>query len=346
MKEQGAIANVKSRFDKTETTAFWEEEWLGEEPSKQKTILRPVYPKTIVNPVKSFDLPFVWSLNPYQGCEHGCSYCYARPTHEYWSLNSGVDFERHLLYKPNAPELLEKHFQKKNLVVSPISISGNTDAYQPIEKDLKITRNLLGVFLKYKHPVTIITKNALILRDLDILTALNKARLIGVAISIITLNEDLRRRLEPRTSTAANRLKAIRILNENEIPVFGMMAPLIPSLNSHEIFDMAKALHENGAQGMGYSVVRLNDAVEPIFIHWVNQHYPDRAEKILNQIRSLHEGNLGNRKFKERMRGSGHLAESIKQTAQLARAKFFPDFKYPELNTKDFCPPGQLKLFP
>ncbi|HLO44614.1 MAG TPA: PA0069 family radical SAM protein [Leadbetterella sp.] len=346
MKGQGAVNNVKNRFDKTETVPFWENDYDYEE-IKTKTEFIKVHAKTIVNQVKSTDLPFVQSLNPYQGCEHGCSYCYARPTHEYWSLNAGVDFERKILYKPDAPTLLEKHFQKRNYVPHPISFSGNTDCYQPAERKFMLTRQLLEVCLKYKHPLTIITKNALVLRDLDILKKLREDNLVAVALSITTLDEETRRVLEPRTSSAANKLRAMKVLSENNIPVFGMIAPIIPAINSHEIFALAEQFYLNGAFGFSSTMVRLNDTVEPIFMQWARTHFPDRADKILNQIRSLHGGNLGSKIPKERMKGSGILADSLQQSIKIAKDKFFPNFEFPKLNDTDFLPlhSGQLSLF-
>jgi DNA repair photolyase len=346
MKGQGAVNNVKNRFDKTETVPFWENDY-DYEAIKTKTEFIKVHAKTIVNQVKSIDLPFVQSLNPYQGCEHGCSYCYARPTHEYWSLNAGVDFERKILYKPDAPALLERHFQKRNYVPNPISFSGNTDCYQPAERKFMLTRQLLEVCLKYKHPLTIITKNALLLRDLDILKKLREDNLVAVALSITTLDEETRRVLEPRTSSAANKLKAMKVLSENNIPVFGMIAPIIPAINSHEIFALAEQFYLNGAFGFSSTMVRLNDTVEPIFMQWARTHFPDRADKILNQIRSLHGGNLSSKIPKERMKGSGILADSFHQSIKIAKDKFFPNFEFPKLNDTDFLPlqSGQLSLF-
>ena len=346
MKGQGAVNNVKNRFDRTETVPFWENDYDYEE-IKTKTEFIKVHAKTIVNQVKSIDLPFVQSLNPYQGCEHGCSYCYARPTHEYWSLNAGVDFERKILYKPDAPALLERHFQKRNYVPNPISFSGNTDCYQPAERKFMLTRQLLEVCLKYKHPLTIITKNALLLRDLDILKKLRKDNLVAVALSITTLDEETRRVLEPRTSSAANKLRAMKVLSENDIPVFGMIAPIIPAINSHEIFALAEQFHLNGAFGFASTMIRLNDTVEPIFMQWARTHFPDRADKILNQIRSLHGGNLGSKIPKERMKGSGILAGSFQQSIKIAKDKFFPNFVFPELNKSLFgiSKSQQLTLF-
>jgi DNA repair photolyase len=195
--------------------------------------------------------------------------------------------------------------------------------------------------------LTIITKNALLLRDLDILTELQKHNLVAVALSITTLNEETRRVLEPRTSSAANKLKAMKVLSDNKIPVFGMIAPIIPAINSHEIFALAEQFHKNGAFGFSSTMVRLNDTVEPIFVQWAKTHFPDRADKILNQIRSLHSGNLGSKVLKERMKGSGILAESLRQSIQIAKDKFFPNFEFPKLNQADFVPhqSAQLSLF-
>lgn len=346
MKGQGAVSNVKNRFEKTEIIPFWENDYDFDE-IKTKTEFKQVEAKTIVNKVKSIDLPFIQSLNPYQGCEHGCPYCYARPTHEFWSLNAGIDFERKILYKPAAPELLKKHFQKRNYLPSTISLSGNTDCYQPAERKFKLTRSILEICLAYKHPVSIITKNALLLRDLDLLIELRKDNLIAVALSITTLNEETRRILEPRTSSVNNKLKAMKILSENNIPVFGMIAPIIPAINSHEIFALAEQFYLNGAFGFSHSMVRLNDSVEPIFTQWAKAHFPDRADKILNQIRDLHLGNLGSKIPKDRMRGSGNLAFSLNQIAKIAKQKFFPNFIYPSLNTLSFIGKQnpQLRLF-
>jgi DNA repair photolyase len=346
MKGQGAVSNVKNKFEKHQMVPFWENDYDFEE-TKIKTEFTKVEAKSIVNQVKSIDLPFVQSLNPYQGCEHGCSYCYARPTHEYWSLNAGVDFERKILYKPDAAKLLEKHFNKRNYEPNTISLSGNTDCYQPAERKFKLTRQLLEVCLKYKHPVSIITKNALLLRDLDLLKELRKDNLIAVALSITTFDDGLRRILEPRTSSVANKLKAMQVLCENDIPVFGMMAPIIPAINNHEVFTMAEQFQKLGALGFSYTIVRLNDAVEPIFMEWAKKHFPDRADKILNQIKEIHNGKLGNKTPKERMRGTGKIADSINQTVKLAQAKYFPDFVFPKLNHEAFVPKqmGQLKLF-
>ncbi len=221
----------------------WKE---GELAEKNKTEYLPIFPKTIVNKVTSPDVGMSYSMNPYQGCEHGCIYCYARNTHEFWGYSAGLDFERKILIKENAPYLLEEMLKTKNWKAETIVLSGNTDCYQPAEKKFEITRACLEVFLKYKHPVGIITKNTLILRDLDLLRELTKDRLIGVNISVTSLSEKTRRLLEPRTATIAKRLETIKILSENNIPVNAMLAPIIPGINSHELLQLARAVSEKG----------------------------------------------------------------------------------------------------
>lgn len=291
IKGQGAQRNEHNRFDRFS----WEPE--DEEPESLKVTFTEVFPITIVNAVNSPDMRMDYSLNPYQGCEHGCSYCFARPTHEFWGYSAGVDFERKIMVKKNAPELLEKFFRKKGYTPKTISLSGNTDCYQPAERKFEITRKLLQLCLDYRHPVSILTKNALVLRDLDILKPLAEQDLVTVSFSIPTINEEIRRKMEPRTSSVNNKLKAIETLTLNGIPVGVMVAPVIPGLTSEESFPIVKAVADAGAKSFSYSIVRLNDTVEPVFVNWINAHFPDRAQKVLNLIRSMHGGNLGEKDF-------------------------------------------------
>ena len=345
---RAANSNTKNRFSKNHFEPEFEDEesFLDHQELYSKTELIPLHPKTIVNPVKSPDVGMEFSLNPYQGCEHGCAYCYARPTHEYWGYSAGHDFEQKILVKHNAPALLEKLFIDKKWKAKTISLSGNTDCYQPAERKLKITRSLLELFLKYRHPVGIITKNALKLRDLDLLKALAEQNLVSVAISITTLNENLRRTMEPRTASVKNRLETIKQLADNNIPVMAMMAPIIPSLNSHEILPLAKKVAEMGASNLGYTMVRLNGAVEEIFTQWIEEHYPDRAKRVLNQIKGAHGGTTSDSRFGTRMRGEGNAAEMIKSQIVLARKKYGLDRKMNNLDTSLFIPGGgQLSLF-
>jgi DNA repair photolyase len=287
-----------------------------------------------------------YSLNPYQGCEHGCTYCYARPTHEYWGYSAGVDFEQTILVKKNAPDLLRETFEKRSWEVKPIVLSGNTDCYQPAEKEFELTRELLKVFLEYQHPVGIITKNALLLRDLDIIEQLSNKRLIAVNLTITTLDESLRSKLEPRTSTIKKRLEMVTQLSALGVPVHVMMSPAIPALNDHELLPMAKAAKEAGASSFSSHIVRLMGKNEELFERWLEAHFPDRAGKVMQQIRSLHDGRTGSSEFGVRGRGKGVLAENLRSQRKLAIRKYFPDQKSALLDASLFQrPTDQLSLF-
>ncbi len=351
IKGRGAQLNVPNKF--FELSHEMRNDFLeychkeGEESDKNKTRYLEVFPKTIVNKVESVDVGMAYSMNVYQGCEHGCIYCYARNSHEYWGYSAGLDFERRILVKKDAPKLLEALLQKKSWKAHPILMSGNTDCYQPAEKQFEITRKCLEVFLKYKHPVAIITKNALIIRDLDILKALSKNNLIGVNISITSLSEDTRRVLEPRTATITKRLETVKTLSENGIPVNVMFAPIIPSINSHEILPLAKIVSEYGALSIAHTIVRLNGAIGEIFTDWIYKIMPDKAEKVLHQIESCHGGTLNDSRFGTRMRGEGKIVEQINNLVNLARKKYFNNKGMPKLNIQlhEQYKDGQLKLF-
>lgn len=275
IKGRGAQINVPNRF--LRHVYEKREDFLeycrveGEEADKNKSSYIPIFPKTIVNKVTSPDVGMQYSMNPYQGCEHGCVYCYARNAHEFWGYDAGIDFERKILIKKGAPELLEEKLKNKRWKAATIVMSGNTDCYQPAEKKFEITRKCLEVFYKYRHPVGIITKNALVLRDLDILKKLGAYNLIGVNVSITSLSEKTRRLLEPRTATIKKRLETIGVLSENGIPVNAMLAPMIPGINSHELLPLAKAVSEYGALSFGFTVVRLNGAIGQVFTDWIKK---------------------------------------------------------------------------
>lgn len=337
----GARRNEINRFDR------YTYEPDEEDFEISKTAFTEVFPKTIVNEVKSPDLQMEYSMNPYQGCEHGCSYCFARPTHEFWGYSAGIDFERKIMVKKNAPELLEKFFKKRGYSPKTIMLSGNTDCYQPAERRFEITRQLLKVCLEYRHPVSIITKNALLLRDMDLLQPLAEQNLVSVSLSIPTLNEELRRKMEPRTSSAYRKLKAIETLSQARIPVHVMVAPVIPGLTSDESLSILKSVADAGALGAGYALVRLNDTVEPVFVQWLEAHYPDRAQKVLNLIRSMRGGKLGEKRFHERYSGEGNIAEMIHHTFALGKKKFFAGREFPKLSAENFTGSRdqQLKLF-
>ena len=319
----------------------------GEKAIPSETSFMQVFPRTIVNKVSSPDVGMQYSANPYQGCEHGCVYCYARNSHEYWGYDAALDFEQKILFKPNAPQLLAKKLTHRNWEAHPIVLSGNTDCYQPIEKKLQITRRLLKTFLRYKHPVGIITKNSLILRDLDILKELAKDRLVSVYISITTLDEKTRRVLEPRTATITKRFQTVETLNANNIPTSVMMAPIIPAINSHEILPLVKEASNRGAKHVGYTIVRLNGALGQIFSNWLSQTYPDRKDKVLKLIKECHGGSLNDTDYGKRMIGSGAFAEQIKQQFEIAINKYLPDTSNVQLNCNlhQFHKNNQLSLF-
>lgn len=306
-----------------------------------------VYPKTMINKVDSPDIPMGWSVNPYQGCEHGCVYCYARNTHTYWGYSAGLDFEQKILVKKDAAALVEKKIKHPNWKASPIMLSGNTDCYQPVEKKLELTRGILKVLWKYRHPVGIITKNSLVLRDLDILSKMAEHDLVHVAISLTTLDEDLRRKLEPRTASVNSRLTTIEKLSKHGIPVNVMFAPIIPGLNEHEMFKVAEWTSKLGARSMAYTMVRLNGDVGKIFEDWIRKSLPDRADRVLNRIRDCHGGELNDSRFGKRMRGEGKIAEIIRSQYHLAKRKFFADREYPKYNLElhEQMKKPQLSLF-
>ena len=347
LKGRGAQVNSNNRFENNSYCREHTEAIDLPETLERKTEYIKVYPKTIVNKVTSPDTGMMFSLNPYQGCEHGCIYCYARNSHEYWGYNAGIDFESKILIKQNAVSLLDKKLRSKSWQANTIVLSGNTDCYQPIERKEQITRQLLKTFLKYRHPVSIITKNGLVLRDLDILKELNKHGLITVSISITSLHETTRHILEPRTASINKRLKTVEALSKEGIPVNVMIAPIIPGLNSHEIIPIAETASRLGALSIAHTVVRLNGAIADVFNNWVEKALPNKAEKIINQIKECHGGNLNDSEFGRRMRGEGVFAEQISKTMKLAKRKYFYGKKMPSLNCDLHAEfkTGQLSLF-
>ncbi len=362
IKGRGSQLNPTNRFE-TQSKEFYVDDLYTQEEreelltTNQRTKYIEVFPKTIVNKVESPDIGLGWSMNPYQGCEHGCVYCYARNSHQYWGYSSGMEFEQNILVKKNAHELLEETLSSKKWRPEVIMLSGNTDCYQPAERKLGITRKILQVFLKFRHPVGIITKNSLVERDMDVLTELASHQLVAVTLSLTTLDEKLKRILEPRTSTAKGVLRTINRLSKAGIPVNVNVAPVIPGINDEGIFDVVKAVAENGALTASYIVVRLNGHNGLIFEDWVTKNFPDRANKVLNQVKTMHAGKLNDSEFGRRMRGEGKFAELIRVQFALARKKFLSGNQFPQLNvglyeaarnniliskTDD---PNQLKLF-
>lgn len=348
LKGRGAQIHTSNRFLKYQVLAEHieglDEPLIGDE----KTEVYMDYPKTLVNKITSPDVGMMSSANPYQGCEHGCVYCYARTTHNYYGFSAGLDFERKIMVKPNAAQLLRKHFNHPKYAVECISFSGNTDCYQPLERTYKITRSLLQTCLEYKNPVGIITKNSLLLRDLDILTELAQLNLLRVMISVTSLREELRSSMEPRTATSKKRLQVIETLAQNNVPVGVMVAPIIPGLNSDEIPDIIKAAADCGAATAGYTIVRLNGEIANIFRDWLYKNKPDAADKIWNHIEACHGGKVNDSRPGIRMRGEGKIAESIRQLFKLSVKRHLSGRSMPPQNFTLFKRPplnGQTELF-
>jgi DNA repair photolyase len=287
-----------------------------------------------------------YSLNPYQGCEHGCTYCYARNAHEYWGFSAGLDFERKIIVKKDAPELFKKFLQRKAWKGEVISLSGNTDCYQPAERKFRITRQLLEIALAYRQPIGMITKNALILRDIDILQEMARLNLVMAYVSINSLNEQLRSKMEPRTTTAKQRLKIVEDLSKAGVPMGVMVAPLVPGLSDHEIPAVLKRVAEAGAISAGYTIVRLNGAIGAIFEDWLRKNYPDRFDKVWHMIQSCHGGNVNDSRFGQRMSGEGNIAQLIKDSFKLhCRLNHLNEQKIKLDSSLFTVPKAQLILF-
>ena len=317
VKGRGAQYNPANRFDQYIPTTF-----KSVESESEKTRFYKSFAKTIVNKVDSPDIGLTYSVNPYQGCEHGCTYCYARPTHADWGFSPGLEFETKILIKYNAPELLRKKLNGKNWMGKPIMLSGNTDCYQPIEKQVRITRKLLEILYEFKNPVGIVTKSKLVTRDIDLLKPMAELGLARVAVSLNTINDDLRQILEPRAATVQKRLDAIEMLSEAGIPVHVLAAPIIPGLNDHEIFSLIKAVKERGAQSASHIIVRLNHEVGEVFSDWLEKFFPERKNKVLNMVKSVHGGKVSDSRFGVRMRGEGAFADNIYKQFKVACEKF------------------------
>ena len=317
IKGRGAQFNPHNRFLNNLYVKEHDEGIDDWEKDNHKTTFIFGKSKSIVNKVDSPDVGMAYSLNPYQGCEHGCTYCYARNTHEYWGFSAGLDFERKIIVKKDAPELFKHFLEKKGWDASIISLSGNTDCYQPAERQFKLTRQLLEIALAYKQPIGMITKNALVLRDADILQEMAKLNLCTVYVSINSLNEKLRLQMEPRTASAKQRLKVVETLSKAGIPTGVMVSPLVPGLNDHEIPNVLKAIASCGALHAGYTIVRLNGTISSIFEDWLKSNFPDRFEKVWHMIQSCHGGNVNDSRFGQRMRGEGNIAKLIHDTFKL-----------------------------
>ncbi len=308
---RGALSNASGRFERQYAEPF-DDGWMTDEKLealKTETILEK--PKTIITYNTSPDIGFDRTINPYKGCEHGCIYCFARPNHAYRGLSPGLDFETKIFVKPSAPALLRRELSKKTYRPSPIQFAGDTDIYQPLEKELRITRGVLEVLSEFNHPVMLITKSALILRDLDLLAPMAEKGLVSVAISFTTLDRKLARTMEPRCAAPHRRLDVMRELVRNGIPVTAMTAPLIPALNEPELEQLLEAAADAGAKRAGYVLLRLPLEIAGLFTEWLEAHYPDRAKRVMSLLRGMHQGQDYRSEWKVRQRGDGPYAELI-----------------------------------
>jgi DNA repair photolyase len=340
-KGRGAQFNTHNKFLKNEITREHLEgvdEWIE---ADVKTQHLEIFPKSLVNKVDSPDVGMFYSMNPYQGCEHGCIYCYARNSFEYWGYSAGIDFESKILIKKNAPQLLRKFLTNPKWQCVPIGLSGNTDCYQPAEKIFKITRALLQVCNEFNQPVGIITKNAGILRDKDLLQEMAAKKLVSVIVSITGFDEELRRAMEPRTTTGKQRIRIIHELSKLGVPAGVMMGPVIPGLNDHEMPSILQSASENGATFSAYTFIRLNGSVKLLFHDWLYKNFPDRADKVWHMIEDGHNGKVNDSRFGVRMRGEGNLAKIIADQYHIYSKKFNLVHERMDLDCSIFRRPGQ-----
>ena len=344
-KGRGAVSSVDGRFE-TRPVEFDEEERFKRSEQAPETVLTAMSAGRIISHNTSPDVPFDRSINPYQGCEHGCIYCYARPSHSYLDLSPGLDFETRIFYKPNAAARLLEAWSKPGYECEPITIGANTDPYQPAEKSLQVTRQLLELFREHNHPVSIITKGSLIERDLDILAELARDRLCSVAVSVPTLDDDLKRVMEPRVPSAAKRLTSISKLTAAGVPTSLLMAPLIPAINDAEIEQVLEAAAEAGASHATYIFLRLPHEVKTLFIEWLEAHFPDRAEHVMSLVRQASGGRDYDNRFGVRQTGRGAYAEMLGARFRNACKRFgLSAGRYQQgLDCSRFDPPGQRQL--
>jgi DNA repair photolyase len=344
--------NPPNRFERVRVEADLEQiDGADDEPDVRRvpTVFLEDRSRTLITQNDSPDVPFRYSINPYRGCEHGCVYCYARPSHELLGMNAGLDFESRIMVKHDAPELLRAELADENWQGDLIVISGVTDCYQPAERKFRLTRGCLQVMLEARQALGIVTKNALVTRDLDLLARLAAERLVHVYVSITTLDANLARTMEPRTATPEARLRTIRALSAAGVPTGVMTAPIIPGLNDQEIPALLAAAKEAGAASASYTLLRLPFAVRPIFEDWVTRHLPDKADRVVSLVRQTRGGRMSDSQWGRRMRGEGRYAEGISRTFQIFRKKHGLDRPLAALDHSKFTPPqptsGQLRLF-
>jgi DNA repair photolyase len=342
---RGSTILTKNPFSHSSVTQSHLEGLDEEFITSNKTLVYFDTPNNAISKNDSPDLGFSYSINPYQGCEHGCAYCYARNSHNYWGFSAGLDFEKKIIVKKDLAKRLQNIFLSGKWKPELIVMSGNTDCYQPIERKFRLTRELLKIFAFHRHPVGIITKNSLIKRDIDILKDLAREKLVTTIVSVTSLDENLRRKLEPRTASIHQRLSTIESLSKENIPVKILLGPVIPGLNDHEIPSILEKCADAGALSAAYTVIRLNGAVSLIFNEWLSTHFPMRKKKILNGIKQLHGGEVNDSKWKRRLSGDGKRAEVIRSLFNAARKKYFKNKKLPELDYSRFNSSSTGMLF-
>jgi DNA repair photolyase len=350
-KGRGALSNPEGRFESVRKQAEddgWNTPPESEELPPLKTVVKADPTRNLITRNQSPDIPFNQSINPYKGCEHGCIYCYARPSHAYLNLSPGLDFETKLFYKDKAAELLDQELRRPSYRCQSITVGANTDPYQPIERELKVTRSILEVLQRFNHPVALITKSALVTRDIDILAEMAQKHLVTVMVTMTTLDHDLKRKLEPRAASPEARLKAIRLLSDAGVPVAVNTAPIIPMINDAEMERILELAAEAGATGAGYVLLRLPYELKDLFKEWLAAHYPLKAEHVMSIIRQSRDGKEYDSGFGTRMRGTGKFAELIAQRFHLATKRLNLGFgSRMRLDTSLFKPPpegGQLEL--
>ncbi len=344
VKGRSASFNPPNRFEKAHLVPIDIDVQYDDDAPPIPTTFYNDTSKSILAKNDSPDLPFTYSINPYRGCEHGCIYCYARPSHEYLGFSAGLDFETKIMVKMDAPQLLASKLESKSWQPQMVALSGNTDCYQPAERRLQLTRKCLEVFLKYRNPVGLVTKNALVLRDLDIIKEMAKLNLIHVMLSVTTLDAELARTMEPRTSSPHNRLRTIEELAKNGVMVGVNVAPIIPGLTDEEIPAILKAAAEHGAMSASYILLKLPGLVEPLFIDWLHRNLPERSSKIINRIRDTRGGELNDARFGTRMKGEGEIAQAINSLFAINARKHNLSSRWEELSTEHFRRSASLQL--
>ncbi|AYC30906.1 PA0069 family radical SAM protein [Pseudomonas cavernae] len=339
---RGTASNPHNRFAPTRSVAEDDGWYQDEVPPSRTTEVRHELAKSVISRNQSPDVGFDRSVNPYRGCEHGCIYCFARPSHAYWDMSPGIDFETRLIAKTNLATRLEEELSKPGYVPKPIALGINTDAYQPIEREHRLTRQALEICLRYRHPLHLITKSSLILRDLDLLGELASLNLVSVAFSLTTLDDELKRIMEPRAAAPAARLRSMHALHEHGVPVSAICAPMIPMINDRELEHMLEAARDAGAQSAGYVLLRLPLEIAELFEEWLRAHFPERAAHVMSLIRQSRGGKNYDSRFGARMRGEGVFADLLAQRFQLAIKRLGLNSREGfDLDCSSFCPPGR-----